>query len=196
MLSLEESAIKLFLDEWTVSGFEAWVYENNEIEQTLDAKNYLDLIGIDFRGRHALYEARKILKPYTNIAEARRRQLFRLLENIKNRGQGAHVDIGASYDLYCKGWYFLGDLGLPSGLPLQSVPPNLQEDYIDQFYPDIVFIVDKILNWLNTEKIIILSDNEGEPNVLQYDDRRPFSWRLKNIYIPRLKSKIRRLMHI
>jgi hypothetical protein len=87
------------------------------------------------------------------------------------------------YDLYCKGYNFLQDLGLGFGLMVE-VPPSKyskdnwedlreeeKQDLLNSFSPEIDVVIQRVIDWL-TNKRIILTGEQDEIGHYNYQDFR------------------------
>jgi hypothetical protein len=85
------------------------------------------------------------------------------------------------YDLYCKGYYFLDNLGLGYGLAVEvpysqadsweELTPEQQQTLLNDFYPDIKHEIKKVIGWLDAGKVI-LTGVQDEYQHYEYIDNR------------------------
>ena len=88
------------------------------------------------------------------------------------------------YNLYCKGYDLLQDLGLGYGLIMIQVPPSKyskdnwndlkeyeKQNLLNSFYPEIEEAIQKVIDWL-TNKQIILTGEQNEIGRYEYQDFR------------------------
>jgi len=174
---------KLIAREIEIKEFEQWVYSEKDLESLLCSDEYLDLTSLSYKQSSSLYEAEKILKPHIDIGKYYEWYLRRVLQKVINHPSDAHKYIEKCYDMYCDGYGFLDNLGLGYGLAV-AVPPseysadswdNLespeQKKLVESFYPSVREEAEKVINWLDTGKIV-LTGHDGELQGIQYTDSR------------------------
>lgn len=174
---------KLVAREVEINEFEQWVYSEKELESFLSSDEYLDLISLSYKQPSSLYEAEKILKPYIDIGKYYEWYLRRVLQKIIEHPIDVHKYICQCYDMYCDGYGFLDNLGLAYGLAVTVPPPEYgsdswdklesseQQRLIDSFYPNVRKDAEKVIDWLDTRKIVI-TGHDGDRQGIQYKDSR------------------------
>jgi len=180
---IELITYKLIAREIEIKEFEQWVYSEKGLENLLNSNEYLDLISLSYKQPSSLYEAEKILKRYIDIGKYHEWYLCRVLQKVIDQPNDAHKYIEQCYDMYCDGYGFLDNLGLGYGLAV-TVPPSEynadtwdklespeQKKLIESFYPSVREEAEKVINWLNTKKIV-LTGHDGECQGIQYTDSR------------------------
>lgn len=183
MRNFDLTLYKLIDRKIEIKNFEQWVYSEKELERILTPDDYLDLISSDYSLPSSLYEAEKILKPYIDIGKHLELNLHRVLQKVIDRPKDAHKFIEQCYDMYCDGYNFLDNLGLGYGLHVSVPPSNYGADtwqelksheqlkLINSFYPAVAQEAQKVLLWLDTEKII-LTGHDGGYQGIEYEDNR------------------------
>jgi len=174
---------KLIAREIEICNFEQWVYSEKELENLLNTEEYLDLISLSYKQPSSLYEAEKILKRYIDIGKYYEWHLRKVLQKIIDHPNDVHKYIVQCYDMYCHGYGFLDNLGLGYGLSI-NVPPNVynvstwdklespeQKKLIESFYPDVRNEAEKVVLWLDTNKIV-LTGHDGSSQGIEYTDLR------------------------
>ncbi len=114
----------LFLnDEFSIEDFEQWVYSTTELEKQLKPQDYLNLLSFNFKQQDATYELKKLLlEKHTNQLDFDNWNIRRLLNDLITE-QSDPVDvIGHLYDLYCRGYGFLREVGLPYVIGVDDIP--------------------------------------------------------------------------
>lgn len=173
-----------FLDgEESLSNFEQWVYATNDLEKILNDADYLKLISLDFSKQDAKYELDKLLKSYIDISEYETWKLRKLLNMFLDKKENLAQLLSQFYELYCDGYYFLDILGLGYGLLIQ-VPPskyssevweglsNYQKtELLESLLPEAMNEAQKVLSWLDTNKIVITNE-QNYLGYCSYIDRR------------------------
>ena len=183
MNNFDLTVFKLIAREIEIPKFEKWVYEERKLEGILTPDEYLELISQAYKQPSSLYEAERILKRYINIGNYHEWYLRRILQKIIGRSVDAHKYIEQCYDLYCKGYGFLDNLGLGYGLAIIVPPSNYnggswdklespeQIKLLDSFYPDVRREAEKVLGWLDSGEISI-TGHDGSSQGIEYMDIR------------------------
>lgn len=173
----------ILLEKQCVLDFEKWVYESKELEEIIDENSHLDFISLNYKANGAYYELRKLIEKQIDKIDFLEWKLVTELNNVKLKKGNFHLSIINFYDFYCKGYEFMDNLafnyGLPLGCPYNSYgfenyeELNLQqrESIVSEFYPEILFEIDKVLDWINNKEII-LKESSGEFQQLNYVDLR------------------------
>ncbi|HEY8969195.1 MAG TPA: hypothetical protein VIM64_08875 [Puia sp.] len=163
--------------------FETWLYRDEQLEGILSPESYLDLISYGYKGEAAKYGLYKLLENLIDKGEYETWKLLGLLRKALKRDDELPEILMTFYDLYCKGYTFLDNLGLGYGLAVE-VPYRLDKDSWDEltveqqqnllnsFYPDIEGEIIKVLSWIESRQII-LTGIRGEYNRYEYIDNRP-----------------------
>ena len=183
MNNFDLTVFKLIAREIEIQEFEKWVYAEKELEEILTPDEYLELISQAYKQSSSLYEAEKLLKRYINVDKYHKWYLRRILQKIIDRSVDAHKYIEQCYDMYCKGYYFLDNLGLGYGLAITVPPSNYnggswgklespeQIKLLDSFYPDVRREAEKVLGWLDSGEISI-TGHDGSSQGIEYMDIR------------------------
>jgi len=94
------------------------------------------------------------------------------------------------YDSYCNGYSFLDNLGLGYGLAIEvpsqadswnKLTSEQQENLLTSFYPNIENEIQKVIDWLNNNKVI-LTGTQDEYNHYEYIDNRTEEEKLSTAY--------------
>lgn len=168
----------------SVDDFEQWLYADKELEKYLNADDYLDLIALNFKKSGAKYELWNLLKKHIDIGAFETWKMLGLLYEAKQKNERLPYILMEFYDLYCKGYYFLQDLGLGIGLAVEVPTVNntatetwdeltteQQKERLDSFSPDLEECIEQVINWLETKKII-LTGKQDEIGHYGYEDLR------------------------
>ena len=178
-----EKIYKLISREVQIKDFEKWVYSEKSLDKFLTNDDYLELISLNYTTPSTLYEAEKILKKYINIEKYHEWYLRNLLKMIIERPNNVYKYIAETYDMYCSGYYFLENLGLSYGLNIEAphgssnaqswneLQLEEQKKLIDSFYPEIKIEAQKVIDWLDSKKIV-LTGHSGEYQGIEYEDNR------------------------
>jgi hypothetical protein len=184
----------------TVLDFEQWLYSNKSLEAILTHQDYLDLISYGYKGDRVKYGLYKLLVKHIDLAEYEKWKLVNQLRKALNRDKDLPYLLITFYNLYCKGYHFLDNIGLGYGLVVE-VPSNAnswdelsseqQESLLDSFYPDIEFEIKKVIEWLETGKVVLIgkhddfsqyeyidnrTQSEKYPTAYQLNTVKPKSW--------------------
>ena len=163
--------------------FEQWLYAEKRLEDILPTDDYLELISFGYKSETAKKCIPKLLEKHIDKGDLEKRRIHRLLTKALKKDNELPEILMNFYDLYCKGYNFLDNLGLGYGLQIE-VPGinNHQETWndlteteqatlINSFYPDLDGEIKKIISWLDSGKII-LTGIKDEYDHFEYVDNR------------------------
>lgn len=165
---IENTFFQFLACELTLNEFEQWLYSTSEIEGYLGEAAYLELISFDFRQPDASYELSKLIHKYTTPSKFYTWQIKRLLNSLLDRTQDPIDAFEKLYDLYCKGYLFLREIGIQYVLGIDELPRLVEQNRWDEneFFRRRK-ILDKYLEPLQDEIQIILHALEtGEINLI------------------------------
>lgn len=163
--------------------FEQWLYVDNELERHLNPDDYLDLISLSFKKSGAKYELWHLLKTHIDLGEFETYKMFELLHESKKKTEQLPYILMEFYDLYCRGYYFLEDLGIGFGLAVEirvwntsadtwdELTSDQQKELLDSFSPSLEGCIEETIYWLENQKII-LTGEENEMGRYVYKDLR------------------------
>ncbi len=160
---------KLVSHEIELLEFEKWVYSESKLEEILNPNDYLKLISINYKTPSGLYEAEKVLSNYFSMGKYYEWNIRNILQKITDKPNDVHKYIEQCYDLYCDGFDFMDNLGMGYGLGLTC--PDYYNEKVDDYYPQILSEVEKVLEWLDNGKIVI-TGHSGEYQGIEYEDNR------------------------
>lgn len=168
----------------TVLEFEQWLYADKQLELFINSDDYLDLISFGYKADNSKYELFRLLEKHVDKKELETRRIYRLLKKALNRDKESPEILMTFYDLYCKGYNFLDNLGLGYGLAIEvprventsadtwdELSQEQQRNLLDSFYPDIEIEIKKVIYWLENDKVI-LTGIKDEYNHFEYIDNR------------------------
>lgn len=167
---LQQWIYNLIYNNTSIYQFEDWIYNNESIMVYISYDDYIDLISIDYKDKYARGTLFKIINPYINYGVFEAINLLSLLEKCLDNNfdfdQLAHI-YQEFYYMYCKGYYFLDELGMMYGLAC-VVPPNKyssndwhelrdkeKEEIISSFYPNVKVDIENVIELINQEKIVL-----------------------------------------
>ncbi|PQJ12605.1 hypothetical protein CJD36_002340 [Flavipsychrobacter stenotrophus] len=200
--NIKEIFFKTIKGEIAILDFEQWLYADKEIENYLTEDDYLDLISLNFKKSGAKYELWELLKKHIDLGEFETYKMLRLLKDAQEKNNNLPEILMDFYDLYCRGYNFLDDLGMGFGLALEvpmvrninaetwdELTPTQQQNLLDSFSPRLEKSIENAINWLETGKII-LTGKIDEIGHYGYNDHRTEDER-KSIFqvkVPELKT--------
>ncbi|KAA9340259.1 hypothetical protein [Adhaeribacter soli] len=181
---IEEKFYDTIFGTVALEEFESWVYSDKEIETILSEDEYLELISFNYKKNGAKYELVNLLTDrYIDLAEYEKWRMLNLLYAAKNKDEKLPDILRQFYDLYCKGYAFLNDLGLGYGLTVEVPPSNYKAEtweeisetekleLIGSFYPQLQSDIERAITWIENGKII-LSGKTDEIGHYEYEDLR------------------------
>lgn len=181
---IKEVFYKTIKGDISLSDFEQWLYVNKDLEKHLNSDDYLDLISLNFNKSGAKYELWKLLKNHIDLGEFETYKMIELLSQAQHKTDKLPYILMDFYDLYCKGYIFLQDLGLGFGLAVEvprvnnsmansweELTPEQQKELIESFSPELEASIEQVVDLLKTKKII-LTGEQDEIGHYNYQDLR------------------------
>ena len=169
----------------SIEEFENWIYNDKEIESILSDDGYLELISFNYKKNGAKYELVNLLsEKYVDLGKYEKWKILNKLRVALKRDENLPDILREFYDLYCRGYVFLNDLGLGYGLTVE-VPPSgnykaesweemneiEKEELIDSFYPQLELDIKRAIDWIEKGKIV-LTGKMDEIGHYDYEDLR------------------------
>lgn len=180
---IESKYFDLIGEKISIKEFENWVYETKWLESELTEDEYTDLISLNYGASSSKYEIGKILKERFDEGKFESVKMVELLTSIIGRDGKEGDSLTRMYDLYCKGYYFLEDLGLGIGLFIE-VPNKFGVEYyhelndkqkkelLNSVYPAAKELANELKNWILKGDLKLTGEREPELNRWQYIDNR------------------------
>ena len=155
----------------SLHSFEQWLYKDNVLESR-NPNLYLELISFDYSSEDGFYDS---FAKYVHFYKFEADRIKEYLNSIIDRDGNCSNAIWVMYELYCKGYGFLGKLGIIYGFCLvdyETLESNHNIDTIlDKLYPEIIDDAKNVWNWLEEGKVVFKSQDNGY-GVFEYDDLR------------------------
>lgn len=174
---------ELIEEEITLHDFDNWVLANDWLETELEENLYFDIISLNYNNPNTTHKLGKLLKNHFDNGEFETLRLLELLEAIiTQNGKEANALI-RMYDLYCRGYHFLRELGLNIGLNI-GVPTEYNVDWFHElneeeqhqlvaaYYPLAKNEAMKVKDLLLDKTIILTGKQDDVLNYWQYLDKR------------------------
>lgn len=165
--------------------FEQWLYASTDVEQHLSADDYLALLTLNYQKSGARYELIKLLEQQLDLGEFETHKLLKLLQEASLKTPRLPFILRGFYDLYCRGYYFLQDLGLGYGLAVdapwventtadtwEELTSAQQAALLASFSPGLGHELDRVQRWLITGQIVLTGEYD-ELGHHTYRDLRP-----------------------
>jgi len=180
---IESKYLDLMCEKISIREFENWIYESNWLKNELTEDEYTELISLNYGNQSSKYEVGKILKERLDEGKFESVKMIDLLNSIIERDGKEGKALTSMYNLYCKGYYFLEDLGLGIGLFVE-VPNKYGVEYyyelnekqkkelVDSFYPSAKEFAIKLKNWILNGDLKLTGKIDPELNRWQYIDNR------------------------
>ncbi|PAC28760.1 hypothetical protein [Flectobacillus sp. BAB-3569] len=182
--NIKEQFFKAIKGDLSLREFEEWLYTDKELERLLNSESHFELIAINFREGGAKYELWKFLKNYIGLQEFEKYKMLELLNEAKQKTERLPYILMEFYNLYCYGYNFLQDLGLGIGLAVEvprvnntiaetwnELTSEQQTALSNSFSPELEYCIEQVINWINTDKII-LTGEQDELGHYEYQDLR------------------------
>lgn len=192
---IKERFYKTIKGDISLDDFEQWLYADKELEKYLKSDDYLDLISLSFKRSGAKYELWSLLKKHIDLGEFETYKMLGLLNEAKQKTERLPYILMEFYDLYCKGYNFLQDLGLGIGLAVEVPRVNnttadtwneltsvQQKELLYSFSPALEECIEQVIIWLKTKKII-LTGEQDEIGHYDYEDYRTEEERKSKLWV-------------
>lgn len=171
---IKERFYKTIKGDISVDDFEQWLYADKELERYLNPDDYFGLMSLNFKESGAKHELWKLLKKHIDPGELETYKMLELLYEAKQKSERLPYILMEFYDLYCRGYTFLLDLGLGIGFAIESprvsnstadtwgeLTPQQQKELLDSFSPELEKCIGRVIYWLETRKIILTGKQDG-----------------------------------
>ena len=198
---IKEKFYQTIKGDISVDDFEQWVYSYKELEKHLNTDDYLDLISFSYKKSGAKYELWNILKKHIDLGELEKHKMLDLLNEANQKTERLPYILMEFYDLYCKGYYFLQDLGIGIGLSIavprvhnttsntwNELSREQQRELLDSFSPELEECIIQVIDWLETKKII-LTGEQDQIGRYDYEDLRTEEEKKLKFWITVAKDK-------
>lgn len=181
---IKERFYKTINEDISLEDFEQWLYGDKELEKHLNSDDYLDLISLGFKKSGAKYELWYLLKKHIDLGEFETYKMLGIMYEAKHKNEQLPYILMKFYDLYCKGYFFLQDLGIGFGLAVEV--PNVknttadtwdeltveqQKVLLDSFSPKLEECLERAINWLETKQINLTGEQDNIGHYV-YEDLR------------------------
>ncbi len=107
LIDIQNMFYNVYIKATPIEIFETWLYENNDIESILGNELYFDLLNINYRDKHAIFEVEKFILPYIDFGRSEFLRITALLKSIDGEKGDIYSIMSQMYDDYCSGYYFL-----------------------------------------------------------------------------------------
>jgi hypothetical protein len=180
-VDIKEIFFETLYGDKSVLEFEQWLYAEKRLESLLKAEDYLDLISYGYKGNRVKYGLYKLLEKHIDKGEYEKWKMLRRLRKALQRDKELPQILMTFYDLYCKGYNFLDNLGLGYGLAVEvpysqadswgELTPEQQETLLNSFYPNIEYEIKKVIRWLETGKVVLTGFQDDYQHYEYIDNR-------------------------
>ena len=172
---VEQNIHQVLIKKMSVQSFEQWLYEDDVLESS-NPDLYLELISFNYSSEdNFYYRFYDSFAQYVHFYKFEADRIKGYLNSIIDRDGNCSNAIWMMYELYCKGYGFLGKLGIIYGFCLvdyETSESNHNIDTIlDKLYPEIIDDAKNVRNWLEEGKVVFKSQDNGY-GVFEYDDLR------------------------
>lgn len=179
---IKQSFYETLNGDSSVLEFESWLYADKQLESILNSDDYLNLISFGYKDSTAKYDLIALLEKLVDKGDYEMWRIRKLLTKALKRDKELPQLLMSFYDLYCKGYSFLDNLGLGYGLAIEV--PYSQAEYWDDltieqqqkllasFYPQLDLEIKKVISWLDTDKIKLTGNRDQYNYYFDYSDNR------------------------
>lgn len=160
-------SLRLTNNEISVKEFSSRLYQLNQ-----DNELFNELILINFNSKYSRQEAIKIITSFIGKSEIEKYKTVQLLESIKSRDEKSLPNLLKTYDLRCRGYWFLEELGIYLALKIISsrnekissiadLDEETKKELNNKILPKAVKEASRIMDLLETGKIILTGETIG-----------------------------------
>ena len=198
---IKERFFKTIEGEFSLCDFEQWLYTDKDIENHLRPADYQDLISLDFKKSGAKYELLNLLKNHIDQGEFETYKMLGLLYEAKQKNEQLPYILMEFYDLYCRGYSFLQDLGLGIGLEVEvprvndstagsweELSAEQKKNLLDSFSPKLEECIEQVIYWLKEKKIILTGEQDDNGHYV-YNDLRTEEEKKSKLWVTVSKDK-------
>lgn len=175
---IKERFFKTIKGHISIEEFKQWLYTDKDLENHLNSNDYLDLISLNFKKSGAKHELWKLLKKHIDLSEFETYKMMELLREAQKKTDSLPDILMEFYDLYCRGYSFLQDLGLAVVINLnatantrEELTNQQQKELLESLWPKLEEYIEEVINWIETKKIILLGSDD-ETQYYEYEDVR------------------------
>jgi hypothetical protein len=169
---IENQFFRVLNKEIGIKAFEKWVYETEELEAVLSAENYLDLIAFNYNQEdlyglltESLYD---LFIKFIDSPKYENYRIKRLLTLVTDKDDSWKSAVSKLHSECINSYNFL-DSFFNFYFLIRDNRRNPK--VIEEMYPLIKNEAEKVLDWLNSEKIVI-KGREGHRKGTNYIDSR------------------------
>ena len=167
----EQNIHQVLTQKMSIQSFEQWLYEDDVLESS-NPDLYLELISFDYSSENGFYDS---FAKYVHFYKFEADRITEYLNSVIDRDQKCGDAIWVMYELYCKGYGFLGKLGIIYGFCIvdyeTSESNHSIDNILDKLYPEIIDDAKNVLHWLEEGKIVFKSQDNGY-GIFEYEDFR------------------------
>ena len=169
--NIKERFYKTIKGDISPDDFEQWLYADKELAKQLNPDDYLELVSFDYKKNGAKYELWDLLTKHIDREESEAYKMLGLLHEAKRKNERLPRILMEFYDLYCKGYDFLKDLGMGIGFAVVSprgdysaadtweeLTTQQQNELLDSFSPELEKCIEQVINWLEIKKIVLTGE--------------------------------------
>ncbi|PZR09690.1 MAG: hypothetical protein DI539_21790 [Flavobacterium psychrophilum] len=171
--------------------FETWLYADTRLEKLLGPEDYLELLSFGYKSPTAKYELPGLLDKLGNKGDYEMWKLRSLLTRALQGNEQLPDILITFYDLYCKGYSFLDNIGIGYGLEMEltsSLPTpgrstkEQQQQLLASFHPQLEVEIKKVMYWLDSAKIILTGNKDDYDRYNDYIDNRTMEEKIPTTY--------------
>jgi hypothetical protein len=193
---IQDKFYSVLTADMSLREFEQWLYADKKLEQYLPADDYLEIISLDYRDKSTRYTLWKLLKTQIDLGDFETYKLLRLLQEAQQKNERLPAVLIECYDLYCRGYEFLQDLGLGMGLSIevpmingsavsswQALSADQQNRHLESLSPLLEECIADLVLQLKTKKIVLTGELD-ENGFYVYEDFRTEAEKKSKYWLP------------
>lgn len=183
-VNLEEKIYQLHEDLFSIQEFEQWIYEHtSQLEKEIGETYALQLISFNYQHKYAKQEFFITFEEHIDLGKFATWRLKAQLQSIIDKDEYYADNLVHFYNLRCKGYQFLEELGIRYGLNLiagfndpikdwRTIPESTKAALLNDSYEKIIMEAKRVQQWLDSGKIILTGKKEDAQEKLIYIDQR------------------------
>lgn len=170
-LELQLPFFKVIMENGSLKDLENWIYQESSLSEVL-GDDYFELISLDFNQKFALDDIQRIIYPYIDYTNYYSLHLKNLLLSLQNKPNDFET-LAEIYQLYYKGYYFLGKLAIDYGLCAEVELIEKSENGFSKDALNEIVILSKLLyKGLSDNKIVLTECPDYDKDTEHYQDFR------------------------
>jgi hypothetical protein len=171
-------SLKFVNSEISILEFQTELFKLDGVNQLFE-----ELILLDFNSKYIKHDAFNLIQSILGKAKIETYNLTQLLKGINDKTNSTLRNLIQTYDLRCKGYWFLEELGIHLALnvistrdepinEINDLSKGVQQEYFENILPKAITEAKRVLDQLSSKKIIVTGETLGSLNRKCWIDNR------------------------